>query len=397
MQLGGLLVAGVGGLLGVLLGRLHRRVLIRLVEGRGDLEPAAADLAGLEAGADQLLLDHLEQEALGSAVALVDLDLGELGQGGGVLGRLRRRDRPGLGHRVQHVGVALLQPRDVRLVHAGVEQARVVDHADQHRGLLGGEVLGVDVEVGLAGGLDPVRAAAEVDRVQVVGEDLLLRHLLVDLVRQEQLPELAGDRLLGVQVHDLDVLLGDGGAALQVAAAQDHPGRPEHAADGDAPVGPEVPVLGRDHAVLDVLRDLLEGQRLPVLDREAAQLGLAVVVVDEGRRRLEVRVRVRALGAGVAVDDQAGRPEDADQEHDHQGERDPLRPGPLLRVVAGRRSSRAGGLLLLCRVPCAGLSHRCPRRSADDEAACASPRRPGGRPGSCGSSGSPGTPRRRRP
>ena len=47
-------------------------------------------------------------------------------------------------------------------------------------------------------------------------------------------------------------------------------------------------------ACLIVLGHLLEGQRLPVLDGEAAQLGLAVVVVDEGRRGLEVRVRGRA-------------------------------------------------------------------------------------------------------
>ena len=75
-----------------------RGVLGVLVEGGGDLEAAAADLGGVEAGRDQLALDHLEQEALGSAVALVDRYVGELRQLGRVLRGLRRRDGAGLGH-----------------------------------------------------------------------------------------------------------------------------------------------------------------------------------------------------------------------------------------------------------------------------------------------------------
>ena len=50
------------------------------------------------------------------------------------------------------------------------------------------------------------------------------------------------------------------------------------------------------------------------------------------------------------------------------------------RVRASRGCSSTGS-------PC-GVSHRCPRRSAGDGAACASPRRPEGTTGSCGSSGS---------
>ena len=107
---------------------------------------------------------------------------------------------------------------------------------------------GVDVEIGLAGGLHPVRAVPEVDGVEVALEDLFLGQLLVDLVGQEELLELPGERLLGVQVEDLDVLLGDRRAALQGAAAGDHPGGAGHAADRDALVGPERAVLRRDDA-----------------------------------------------------------------------------------------------------------------------------------------------------
>ena len=80
VQVAGLAVDRVRRLLGVGLRGLDRGVLRLLVEGRGDLEPAAADLGLVEAGRAELAFDHLEQEALGAAVALVDLDLGELGQ-----------------------------------------------------------------------------------------------------------------------------------------------------------------------------------------------------------------------------------------------------------------------------------------------------------------------------
>ena len=101
VQLRGLLPRRVGGLLGDFLGGLDRRVLRRLVEGRGDLQPAAVDLLGGEAGVGELALDHLEQEALGPAVALVGLDLGELRQLLRVLVGLGLGDGAGVGHRLR--------------------------------------------------------------------------------------------------------------------------------------------------------------------------------------------------------------------------------------------------------------------------------------------------------
>ena len=77
----------------------------------------------------------------------------------------------------------------------------------------------VAAEVGPCGGLDPVGAVAEVDRVQVLGEDLLLRPLAREVVRQRGLAELLEDRPVVLRLQRvLDELLGDRGAALGAAS-----------------------------------------------------------------------------------------------------------------------------------------------------------------------------------
>ena len=55
-----------------------------------------------------------------------------------------------------------------------------------------------------------------------------------------------------------------------------------------------------DDGLLHGLRDVLVRQRLAVLHREAAELRLAVLVVDEGGVRQEVLVGVGQLGALVS-------------------------------------------------------------------------------------------------
>src|SRR6476646_3741354 len=54
----------------------------------------------------------------------------------------------------------------------------------------------LDAEVRARGRLDPVRAVAEVDRVQVLGEDLLLRPLAREVEGQRGLACLLEDRAL---------------------------------------------------------------------------------------------------------------------------------------------------------------------------------------------------------
>ena len=136
-------------------------------------------------------------------------------------------------------------------------------------------------EVRAGGGLHAVRAATEVDGVQVVLQDLVLRQLLLDLDADDELVDLARQRPLLGQVVVLHQLLGDGRAALQRPAAQVVPGRAQDAGRREAAVLVELPVLRRQHRALQADRDLRQRHRLPVGLAEAAEHGLAVGEVHD--------------------------------------------------------------------------------------------------------------------
>src|SRR5207342_2228404 len=77
-------------------------------------------------------------------------------------------------------------------------------------------------EVGAGGSLDPVSALAEVDGVQVLGEDLVLAPVPLEAVGEGRLPELLEERpaVLGCE-SVLHELLGDRRGALCRALAED--------------------------------------------------------------------------------------------------------------------------------------------------------------------------------
>ncbi len=200
------------------------------------------------------------------------------------------------------------------------------------------------MEVRLRRGLDAVGAAAEVDRVEVVLEDLVLGLLPVDLDRDEQLLGLPGERPVLAEEVVLDVLLGDRRATLgRLAALDRHPDRPGDAGRADRRLVVEVVVLGREDRVLHRLGDLVQRHRLPVDLRDAVHLGLAVGVVDDRRLGRRVVVRLRR------VDERIGdaEPRDAEDEQPGEDEQDPLGPAHLLAppALAGaplRRLCRLG-------------------------------------------------------
>src|SRR5215207_5750504 len=79
----------------------------------------------------------------------------------------------------------------------------------------------LDAEVRARGRLDPVRAVAEVDRVEVLGEDLLLRPLAREVEGQRGLTRLLQDRPLALGLErDLHELLGDRRGTLRLCAAR---------------------------------------------------------------------------------------------------------------------------------------------------------------------------------
>ena len=211
---------------------------------------------------DRLQHEVAEERDAGvvAAVALAlrhpQLQAGRLGSGDVGLARQPDLRHPGEDHVAAGqcpVGVA-----------GRVEGGRLLHDAREQRRLRKREVPGVGAEVALGGGLDAVRAGAEVGDVQVALEDLLLAVLLLQRHRVAQLAQLAGVRLgdrglLGLgpllrvgdvgrrlEQHVLDVLLGQRRAALDVLAGLVVDERAHGAAQVDAAVVVEAGVLDGD-------------------------------------------------------------------------------------------------------------------------------------------------------
>ena len=142
----------------------------------------------------------------------------------------------------------------------------------------------VEAEVGARGGLDPVGAVAEVDRVEVVAQDPLLRPLARDLVGQRGLAELLEDRALALRGQRvLDELHRDRRAALdRLLGAHVRVERAADAAQVDAGVGVEAAVLDRDDRLLHHGRDLLGLQEDPLLVAGQHAERLAVAIGQDG-------------------------------------------------------------------------------------------------------------------
>ena len=142
------------------------------------------------------------------------------------------------------------------------EPHRRLDHARERRRLAEGEVLHALAEVEAARLLDAVAEVAEVDLVQVQEEDLVLREVLLEARREDELLHLALHAPVALEQERLHHLLGDGRAAALHAADEE----PLHdaARDGEvvhALVLVEVGVLGREHRLPEHQRDLLERAR----------------------------------------------------------------------------------------------------------------------------------------
>ena len=241
-----------------------------------------------------------------------------------------------LHHAVDHVVPARLELRTVLRERVG---AGLLDQGGDDRILRRAEPGHRLVEVGLRRGLHAVCPVAEVDRVEVVGQDPLLGLLLADLHRHEDLLDLAADRLLGADALVVvpDELLGDGRAALQrvVVAGEVREGGPHGGGGRDAALGPEVAVLRGQHRVDDAghLLELAVSQHLPVGAAEPPDQR-AVAGVDDG-------LRVAGSGHGLGRDrrllvsdgDRDGAQDDEradDAEQNAQG----LPPGPVAPPAA---------------------------------------------------------------
>ncbi len=151
--------------------------------------------------------------------------------------------------------------------------------------------------------LDAVGAVPEVDRVEIGGEDAVLRPLLLELPRQSCLLELALERTAALDVGVLHELLRDRRAAFDHGTvAQVLPDGARDPADVDAPVLEEPAILDRDDGLLHDVRDLLGLHDDPGLvaaehGEHAAVRGVDVaVLVGPVARRVELRQLTRDRG-----------------------------------------------------------------------------------------------------
>ena len=228
------------------------------VEGGVDAQTAAEGAGGAEA-LDELL-DHVLDEVRGDVAAHDGVRPDGEGRGGGG-GRSRRRHVALLHQRVEHELPPL--PRRLRVLE-GVVIVGIPDHAGEQRRLCQGEPRGPGAEERPGGHLHAVGTLAEVDRVEVVGEYLVLRPAFLELVGQDGLADLAAQRLLGrfvgVDIGVLDELLRDRRPALH-RVSRTHIGQ-EGACDGvvvDPLVAVEALVLDGHDGLLHDLRDLARG------------------------------------------------------------------------------------------------------------------------------------------
>jgi hypothetical protein len=262
---------------------------------------------------DVALFVHLFQHQVAAAEAVFGIDLGVVGRGRGDDRRQGCR-LPGL----KHLGAGFGWGAAARVSGAEVSPRR---------------------------GLDAVGALAEVDRVQVLGENFVLAPAALEAVGGSGLAKLLQDRAAAFGFERvLDELLGDRRGALLGALAEDV--LDQGAADPlevDAVVFVETRVLDRDHRVLDVWGDLRAVEEDFVL------------VAGQGAERFPVGVVdlavFRCLVLGEVVDrrqvlgDRGHHPEDhRDEGEDAEAEQHEEHPYLLqARFPALGGESRRGG------------------------------------------------------
>ena len=312
--------AGRDGFLGV---PLHPRV-----ERRRHLQPATEDRS-LTIDIDQLPPRVVEEvPELGGEVQ-ADLDRVHLD----VLAGEPRRE---LGREValgRHPLEDVVPPFEGRgLLLLGVVVRGALDHRREERRLVHGELGRVLLEERLRRGLDAVRAPTEVDGVEVLGQDLVLGELALDLDRQQALANLLPERpwrddvgldaglgilLVLARVDVLHELLRDRRTALHdLLLDQVGPRRAEDADDVHARMLVEALVLDRDHGVLQLFGHLRERDDRPVDRRVQRRDLVTTAVVDVGG--LERRRRLRQLELRVDVGQRQEQPDDADEGNDDE-------------------------------------------------------------------------------
>ena len=164
------------------------------------------------------------------------------------------------------------------------ELGRRLEQAGEHRGFREIHVARRLVEVILRRRIDAEGAAAHIGAVEVELQNLVLGQARFQPHRQEGFLDLAVERALVRQKQVLGELLRQRRAALHDAAgARIGDQRAHGAADIDAEMLVEAPVLGGEHRLDQIVGELVERHRVVVPD--AARADLVAVAVEEGDRQ----------------------------------------------------------------------------------------------------------------
>ena len=277
--------------------------------------------------------------------------------------RLLRRDRPGVDHGLEDGVGPLLGASEI--ARRG-ELGRRPHQAGEHGGFGERELLRRLGEVAPCGGIDPVGAGAEVGRVQVAQEDLLLAELALQPEGNDGLLDLAAQVLVGRQEHQARQLLGDGAAALARAAGLPvAPGGPQDAPWIDAEVAVEASVLD-GHDGLGEVGGHVGCRDLGALEDAAGREGLAAIRLDDqgARGRVDLQAAVQRQGRDAVADDQDQQ--DGEAAGDDEGVAAAgCAPGraalPCQHVLAPRMiGSRHGPRTVAARVAAARARRRAP-------------------------------------
>ena len=193
------------------------------------------------------------------------------------------------------------------------------------------EAAGVLPEISFRGGGDTVVAAAVVDPVYVELEDLLLAaDCLLDASGEENLGDLPADGPVLELEREPRQLLGDGRCPLVHLLrleARDH--RAGDADIVDAVVLVESAVFRREQGIDEIVRNLLQFHRATVLDENAPQF-LSMDVEDAaGDLHFLQLGQIEGVGEIVAwltVEIRGSRPDDSDDQEEHQDHPEEFEP-----------------------------------------------------------------------
>ena len=191
------------------------------------------------------------------------------------------RQEAGGDHRVQHDAGA--RAGGGQIVMGGVFGRRL-EQAGEHRRFGQRQVARRFAEVEIRRRLHAERAAAHVSAVEIELEDLVLGEMGLQPEGEEGLVDLALERALVGEEQVLGELLGERRAALHRAGGAGVDGQRAGGADRvDAPMVIEAAILGGDQRLNEVGRQILQRQRIVMLD--AAPADVDAVAIKEGDRQ----------------------------------------------------------------------------------------------------------------